>query len=261
MSYPAQPADQPSDVPGGPGRSTPQHTGPVIAGGPTAAGLRWAWCAFTRNIGAFLVPALVYAAVLLVGLIAFVVISVVVTTAIGRNDPMQSFVPEPPVFNVSSMLVTAAVGIVGALWSSGILRAGTAVLAGRRPTITDGFIGNGTTIAVAFTVTLLNTVLSQLAQGVSFLFYFPSIVLSVLLYFAIVEAARGAGFGEAISSSTRLVMKNLGTVIVTLLLSFAICLTLILPFLMVVVVPIVQLLVFGVHQRVTGNALVEPPAA
>lgn len=261
MSYPSQPADQPCSEPGYSGPSPSQPNAPMITGGPVSAGIRWAWNAFTRNAGAFLVPAVVYGAMMLVGFIAFVVISVMVSMATYRSGGDPSYAAEAPTFTVSSLLVSAVMALVGALWTSGILRAGTVVLAGRRPTIKEGFLGNGTTIAVAFVVALASVVLSQLAQGVSVVFAVLAIAVSFLLYFAAVEAARGAGFGEAISSSARLTTKNVGTVIVTMLLAVAICLTLIIPILAVAVVPIVQLLVLGVHQRVTGNALVEPASA
>lgn len=223
-----------------------------------SAGIRWAWSAFTRNLGAFLVPALVYGVIMIVAIVAFVIISVVVAMSAPSSGGMSGYGAEPPAFTVGSLLISVLMALVAALWISGILRAGIAVLAGRRPTIREGFLGTGTTIAVSFTVALLSAVLSQLGQGVSFLFYLPAIIVSVLLYFATVEAARGAGFGEAISSSARLVGKNVGTVVVTMLLAVAICLTLILPILAVAVIPVLQLLVLGVHQRVTGNALVEP---
>ncbi|MGO1227568.1 MAG: hypothetical protein ACTMII_00885 [Brachybacterium sp.] len=223
-----------------------------------AVGIRWAWNAFTRNLGAFLVPALVYAVILIVVIIAFVILSVMLSIALQRSGGTPGYATEAPAFSVGSVLISLVVALVSALWVSGILHAGTAVLAGRRPTIKEGFVGTGTTIAVAFVVALLSAVLGQLAQGVSFVFYVPAIVVSVLLYFATVEAARGAGFGEAISASVRLVTKNVGTVVVTMLLAFAICLTMIIPILAVAVIPVMQLLVLGVHQRVTGNALVEP---
>ncbi|HEX7351744.1 hypothetical protein [Brachybacterium sp.] len=226
-----------------------------------AAAIRWAWSALTRNLGAFLVPALVYGAVMIAGIIVFVSISVMVAMTSYRTGGAPAYGAEAPAVTVGGLIISVLMALVGALWASGILRAGTAVLAGRRPTIKEGFLGNGTTIAMAFVVALLSSVLNQLGQGVSFVFHLPAIAVSFLLYFATVEAARNAGFGEAISASARLVGKNIGTVIVTTLLAVAICLTLILPILAVAVIPIVQLLVLGVHQRVTGNALVEPAEA
>lgn len=162
--------------------------------------------------------------------------------------------------STAGSLISVVMALLVALCTSEVLHAGAVTFEERCPTIKEGFLGNATTLAVAFVVALLSAVLSQLAQDAKFLFHLPMIAVPHLLYFAAAEATRGAGFGEAISSGARLAVKNFGTVVVTALLAIAICVTLVIPVLAVTVIPIVQLLVLGVHQRVTGDELVEPAA-
>lgn len=264
MSFPHHPAGHPH---GGAGSFEPSSdrptasapAAPVVPGGPVAGGLRWAWNALLRNAAAFLVPALVYSVIVIVALVAFVIIGVM--AAMTASSPTPGVAAEQPISTAGGVLLTVVLGLVVALWTSGILRAGTVILAGRRPTLKEGFLGNGTTIAVALLVALLGGVLGQLAQGVSVLFYLPLVAVSLLLYFAAAEAAHGAGFGEALTNAASLAVKNLGTVVVTALLALVLGLAMVIPLLALAVIPLMQLLVLGVHQRVSGNALVEPAAA
>lgn len=244
---------QSADRPYGDAGPAPQPAAPVIPGGEVGSGLKWAWAAFTRNLGAFLVPGIVYGLVMLGLVIATIAISVTAAvTAAQSGTPVDTDIASSP-FDPLNLLMTLLTSVIGALWISGILAAGTTVLRGGRPTIGGSFIGRPATIIVSTLVTFLG----QLGSG---LYYLPGLIIFVLFYFSVVEAAKGASIGQALAKSPKLVFSNFGAVILTVLLSIALAFTMIIPILLVALVPILQLLLLGVHHRVTGHALHEPTA-
>lgn len=251
MSMPGStPAAQPPQPAPGQERATYPASGAMpIAGGTTGAGLKWAWAAFSRNLGAFLGPAAVY---LLVGIIAFVAYMIVTIQQV-LQDPSaaEQLTAQQGQVTVTSVLVALVSSAIGALWTSGALHAGSIVMQGRKPSFKDGLIGPFRVIALAFLI----SVVAQLGSG---FWVIPAIVVGLLFYFATPEAARGNSFGGALAASPGLVFKNFGTVIVTGLLAIAIALTAVLILPIVVIVPVLNLLVLGVHHRVTEGTLLEP---
>ena len=259
-----QPApQQPAPASSGPAAQQPGRPAPGRdLGADLSASMSWAWKTFTRNLGAFAVPAVVYGLIWASLVIAAVVVGMILMFSAMNVDP-NAAPGEGVTIDWGRYIGSMAVMYGGALvasfplifWQTGITRAGRAVIDGRRPGIGEGFSGTGRMLLTALLMTVL-TVIGSL------LFVIPGMIVAVLGMLAIPAAARGAGPVDAIKESVALVKANLGTAIVTLLVAGAISSAVGMTVVGVLVAMPIQMLMFeALYERLRGNELPEPAAA
>lgn len=196
---PTGPGAMPSPVPGGP-----------VAFDPVES-LRYAWAGFTKNAGPFLLLALLAILVTFGFSLAGGMID-------GRFDAISSSDgrvtgAEASLFGMGT-IVQILGSAVATIFSLGMLRMAFDVVDGRKADLGRMLTGYnvGVGIVVAFLVGLLTGI------GIV-LCVLPGIVVGVLMIFSSAQVVdAGSGVGEAISGSARLVMNNLGAVIIWALL-------------------------------------------
>lgn len=196
---PTGPGAMPSPAPGGP-----------VAFDPVES-LRYAWAGFTKNAG----PFVIFSLLTLVIAGSFSVIGAVID---GRFDAItepggQVNGAQVQLLGMSTVLNVVS-AVVGTILNLGMLRMAFDVVEGRKAELGRIFTGYnvGVGVVVAFLVGLLT--------GIGLLLcVLPGIVVAVLMLFASSQVVDGkAGVGEAISGSARLVMDNLGPVVIWALL-------------------------------------------
>lgn len=221
------------------------------------AALRFAGNALLRNPAAYLVSGLIYfLAIIVISVIAVVSTFVVL---LARADqwihldapPVGEFVLAYAVM-LGVLLLAAPISL---LWESGAGRAAEIVREGGRPTVGQAMVGPMRIILTALLVAAMVLV------G-SLLFILPGMVLSVMLFYAIPAAARGASPVDAVKQSFRLVKENLATTLVAWLVmsvigSFAGSFV----FPLVISIPFYILFQLGMFERLNGRELPEPAAA
>lgn len=176
--------------------------------------LRYGFSAFVKNLAPFLVVTLVIMVV--VG-----GVSLVGTALDGGFDELTSTTAaEEPSLTASLQIswVSSIFNIIGSIVASvlnlGLLRMSFDVVDGRGASLSTMFRGYDVLIGVAVAVVV------GLMTGVgALLCLVPGVIVAVLMIFSSAQVVGGgAGFGEAISGSARMVMDNLGPVIIWLLL-------------------------------------------
>jgi uncharacterized membrane protein len=251
--YGQQPGGQPpqgAPIPGTPPPGTE-------LGADLGASFTWMWRAFSRNLGAILVPGIVYGLVMLL---------FVGGAAIGGGAYMFHALDSAPgtdgptvgqMFGVGGIMLLAApfAIVITLLWQSGIAKAAGSIMADGHPGIGESFIGSGRIMLTALVVSILTGVGSALC-------YLPGLVVAVLVFFAIPAAAHGAGPLDAIKQSVSLVTKNLGLVIVSYLI-LMVGSSILLTFLIgtFVTVPLMLLFQFALYERVNHRIAPEPARA
>lgn len=257
----------------GSGYAAPAYTAPptpargVDVGADLGASVKWAWNAFTRTIGPFVVPAVVYSVVTTVVVVVgvFGIIAALGVFSLDTYDAYGS--PRITGGQVGWAIgIGAAITVIAAvcslLWLTGATRAGAEVIDGRHPSIGQGFTGTGRTIGTALVVVVLTSI------G-SILFIIPGVVLSVVLMYAVPASARGASLGEAFSQSWNTVKTHPGTSILAALIVYAASalistvssIVIVTGVLVILLVPLQQLLYLALFERLNGRELSEPARA
>ena len=244
---------QPSDAPYGQSGSPDPAPGTDLAS-DLGAGLKFAGRAMLRNPVAYLVPGLIYAVLILIAVFAGIAAPIGLIGA--RADELAS----SDAAMVGLILLSIGLSFVAVLlalliagpWQSGVARAGEVILDGGRPSIGQALIGPGRVVATAMLVLVIINI------G-SLLLYIPGLIASVLLFYAIPAAARGASPAEAMRTSARVAMDHLGTTIVAwLAVMVASSVVMFTVVGIVIVVPFMVLLQLGMYERLNGRALPEP---
>lgn len=259
-AHPLGPAGGPPPPPG-PAGPPAAPAGPppgTDLGADLGAAFRWMWVTFSRNLAAFLVPGAVYG-VVTIGLAVVMMVVMFGVMGVSVYSVQDTDGPEAVWGILGSYLVVIpflpVFAVVGALWSTGAVNAGSIVLAGGRPTIGQGFAGPWRMI--------LTFVLVQVLAFVGVLLcYLPGIVFAVFATYALSASARGASPVEALKESFRLARRQLGLTIVGVLVigvaaSFA-------SYLVVTVIAIpalTGLATLALFERASGRALHDPVAA
>lgn len=216
------------------------------------------WSAFARNLAAFLVPAIVWSVIVFVIVGIAVIIGVVVM--FGMMDDVSSYADEPPAGALLAMygITLASVpfaGIASLLWQSGAARAAQTVRTGGRPALGASFVGPVRVILTALLVGIM--------VGIGTLvLVIPGLILAVLSFYALPAAARGASPLEAITESFSLAKNNLGLTVVAYLIvmvASSIAGTIVVG--SIVLVPLLVLFQFALHERVNGRECEEPARA
>jgi hypothetical protein len=241
---------QSGPVPGAPAPGTD-------LGADLGASFTWMWRAFSRNLGAILVPGIVYGLVMLLfigGAIVGGAAYMIHAMGPGMNPDALSFGQLIGFYGIVLLAAPFAV-VITLLWQSGVAKAAGSIMTGRRPGIGESFVGSGRVMLTALVVSLL------IGIGMA-LCYLPGLVLAVLLFFAIPAAAHGAGVVDAITQSFSLVTKNLPLVIVSYLI-LAVGSSILSSFLIGVVVttPLMLLFQFALFERVNHRVAPEPVRA
>ncbi|MGY5764071.1 hypothetical protein ACXET9_02575 [Brachybacterium sp. DNPG3] len=203
---------------------------------------------------------------LVVGAIYFVVIMVISAGAVAAGvgymlSQADALTGDEPPIGMLLVMYAIVFGIVllavpvSLLWESGSGRAAEIVLEGGRPSIGQAMVGPGRIILTALLVGLITGV------G-TLLLYIPGLIASVLMFYAIPAAARGASPVAAVKESFALARANLGTTIVAWLILNVISSVaggLIIG--IVVALPFIILFQLGMYERISGRALPEPAMA
>lgn len=195
------------------GPSAPSALGKPDIGTTISTSFGWAWKAFTKNWMALVIPAIVYT--LAIAIVLGVAVGAPMAAMIASTDPYTGDV-EPGAS--AGVLAGTVIGslitlVLAALWMSGMYNVVGKVMRGEKPTLGNGFIGPVTVILVAIVVGILSSI------GYA-LFVIPGLIVTVLMLFAAVAAARGASVGEALKSSFTTAKENLGATIVLALLVY-----------------------------------------
>lgn len=213
------------------------------------ASLTWMWKAFTANLAALLVPAVVYGLILLGCSIIPAIIQVLAMRNVDADAASGAAVLGILGLRLLGGLVTF---IASLLWASGTYRVAAGALQGRRASIGMGFVGPFSIILTVFVVGILSGIGAVLC-------ILPGIVVSVLLMFAASAAASGKTLGEALSESANLVTSHLGVCIVAfLILVVASMVSGVLVVGIFVASPLSALFLTALRQRLSGRQLPAP---
>lgn len=226
-------------------------------GADLGASFTWMWRAFSRNLGAILVPGIVYGLVmvLFVGGAAVGGVAYLFHSMGPAMDPDAVTFGQMLGFYGIMLLAAPFAVVITLLWQSGVAKAAGSIMGGHRPGIGESFVGNGRVMLTALVASLLTTIGMALC-------YLPGLVVAVLVFFAIPAAAHGAGPIDAIKQSVSLVTKNLGLVIVSyliLMVGSSILGSVVIG--IVVVTPLTLLFQFALYERVNHRIAPEPARA
>lgn len=250
-----------------PGTTLPQGV-PSQGGGPSpvasapgtdlaadlGTSLKFAGKAMLRNPVAYLVSGLIYP-VLIFGC-AFVGMAAAIGFFGARADQLTDSDRAAVGLILLSIGLSFVAGVlaicISAPWQSGAARAAETIRSGGRPTIGQTLIGPGRVMVTA----LLVLVIFQIG---SLLLYLPGLIASVLLFYAVPAAVRGASPREAMRISVRVVKGNLGTTIVAWLV-LMVAATIGIGFVVgiIVAIPFMVLFQLGLFERLNGRTLPEP---
>ncbi len=270
-----QPRDQPNPAPQNGWGTTPGQSAPTwSAEGPPAwsaqgapmpgaprpgtdlgadlgASFRWMWSAFVANIGAFLIPAVVYGLISLALVLGPILLEAIVMAATYSDGYYTS--STAPLWTSGIRLIGSILSaVVSLLWSTGAYRAAGIARAGRRPSLAESFVGTGPLI--------LATLLVGVMVGVGSIFcLIPGLVLAVLSLFTLPAVAEGRGVTDGLSESFRMVRDHVGVSILAMLILVAAGViggTLVVG--VFVLMPLGALFVTALHHRLSGREFTEP---
>lgn len=217
--------------------------------------LKYGWTAFTRNLGPYLLLAFVILALSIAISVGGSLIDGGLDNLLGETEPSANpfAVTLTPATTVANMVTT----VIGSIVSVGMLRLSFDVLDGRKAELGRLFEGYavGTAIIVAIIVSILTSVGTMLC-------ILPGLAAALFLIFATAHVVdSGAGVGDALTGSARLVWANLGPVLLWALLLVvvgvvAVCCTLGLGLL--VVGPVFSLSSAYAYRVLTGGAVSAP---
>lgn len=164
--------------------------------------LSWAFSAFGKNLGPFLIPTIVWAVIISVVSIIFIVGYVRALFSLENNGYLGTG-------NFIAILVGFFLMIVFALlWASGAINVAGIIARGEKPSISSGFLG-GRALITAIVVGIIVSI------GYVLLIL-PGIILTILLLFAPYAATTDKlGVGAALKASVDVVKSNLGLAILT----------------------------------------------
>lgn len=220
-------------------------------GADLGASFRWMWSAFVANIGAFLIPAVVYGLITLGLALGPILLEAIVMAAMYSDDYYYS--PTAPLWTDAVRLLGSILSAVASLlWSTGAYRAAGIARAGRRPSLAESFIGSGPLILASLLVGVI------VAVGGIFCLI-PGLVLAVLSIYTLPAVAEGRGVTEALSESFRMVRDHVGVSILAMLIFLAAGVvggTLVVG--VFVLVPLGALFVTALHHRLSGRELTQP---
>lgn len=217
------------------------------------AAFSFAGRAMLRNPVTYLVSGIIY------GILIVVVTAIAIAAGLGylfsQSDAMASDELPLSVLIIYMLIIGAILLLLVPIvlfWESGAGRAAEIVREGGRPSIGQAMIGPGRVMLTALLVGLIVSV-------ASLLLYIPGLIASVLLFYAIPAAVRGASPVEAIKQSVSLARANLGTTIVAwLVMSVASSIAGSIIIGIVIAIPFSILFQLGMHERVSGRSLPEP---
>src|SRR5690606_26972605 len=106
-----------------------------------SAGFRFGWDAFRTNLAAVLVPGLVYFVLMWIVPIVLMVVLAVVGVGLSQDPGSGGEAAIGIAFALGYGLMMILMMVLVLLWTTGLYRIGAEVLAGRRPSIGQGFVG------------------------------------------------------------------------------------------------------------------------
>lgn len=221
------------------------------------AGLKFAGNALLRNPAAYLVSGAIYFVVMMLIIVAAVVVPIMVLFGMLVNAPVTDEPPLGEILLVYGLILAFMLPLIPlmTLWQAGAARSGQMILEGGRPTI-------GQTMVGPMRIFLTALLVGVIAFVGSLLLYIPGVIASVLLFYAIPAASRGASPVEALKQSVALARVNLGSTIVAWLVLTAIGSVagmFVLP--AIVAIPFSVLFQMGMFERLSGRELPEPAQA
>lgn len=221
------------------------------------AALKFAGNALLRNPAAYLVSGLLYFVVMMVIIVAAVVVPIMVLFGMLVNAPVTDEPPLGEILLVYALTFAFLLPLIPlmTLWQTGAARSGQMILEGGRPTI-------GQTMVGPMRIFLTALLVGVIAFIGALLLYIPGVIASVLLFYAIPAAARGASPVESLKQSVALARANLGTTIVAwlvLTMIGSVAGMFVLP--AIVAIPFYVLFQMGMFERLKGRELPEPAQA
>lgn len=222
-----------------------------------AEALRYGFSAFVKNLVPFLVVTLVI-------MVVAGGLSLVGAVLDGGFDELTSTTAvEEPSFTAALQIswVSSIFNLLGTVVASvlnlGLLRMAFDVVDGRGASMSTMFRGYDVLIGVAVAV-----VVGLMTSVGLLLCIVPGVVVAVLMIFSSSQVvAGGAGFGEAISGSARMVTDNLGPVIIWLLLVLVLSIVIVCCTLgvgAIVVGPVVSLSTAYAYRTLRGEPVAQP---
>lgn len=241
-----------------PGPSAPAAPPGTDLGADVGAAARFAGRALLRNPLALLGAGAVYSVLLVLVITVGTVLAVLLVITMVDAGPStgDELTPGQLLAAVAASLGVVLVALpVGLLWQAATARAGSAILAGRRPSFGEALIARGRvflTALVVLVVTLIGTLL----------LYLPGLVAAVLRMYAVPASARGASPLAAVKESVSLARSHLGTTVVgTVLVMAASYVSGIVVIGFIAVVPLTVLFQMALYERLSAREVPEPAQA
>ena len=221
------------------------------------AALKFSGNALLRNPVAYLVSGLIYFVVMMLIIVAAVVVPMMVLFGMLTSTPASQESPGAEILLIYGLMLLFMLPLIPLmlLWQTGAARSAEVVLQGGRPTIGQDMVG-------PMRIFLTALLVGAIALIGSLLLYIPGLIASVLLFYAIPAAVKGASPVEALKQSVALVRANLGSTIVAWLVMLVISNVagmFVLP--VIVVIPFYVLFQMGMFERLNGRELPEPAQA